>query len=118
MYVDAENDLVLVETTLQSARVQELLQATGRPVLFRGLGGSNTSTSGLTESAAVAIFSGSEVQGLVRLVQVDERQCVVEGTIDGLRTGPHLIRVLEFGDLSHGSARYRTCLLSPPFVTG
>lgn len=101
-YVDVENDLVLVEATLPSAQVQELLQATGRLVLFRGVGGGS---SEIIESAAVAIFRGSEVQGLVRLVQVDEQYCVVEGTLDGLQTGPHQIRVLEYGDLSQGSAR-------------
>lgn len=106
-YVDVENDLVLVEATLPSARVQEILRATGRLVLFRGVGGS----SEITESAAVAIFRGNEVQGLVRLVQVDEQYCVIEGTLDGLQTGSHQVRVLEYGDLSHGSARWRPHLL-------
>lgn len=100
-YVDVENDLVLVEATLPSAQVQEILQTTGRLVLFRGVGG----PSEIMESAAVAIFRGSEVRGLVRLVQVDEQYCVVEGTLDGLQTGPHQIRVLEYGDISQGSAR-------------
>lgn len=101
-YVDVENDLVLVETSLPSARVQELLEATGRLVLFRGLGGS--AGLGMTMPAAVAIFRGGEVTGLARLVQVDEQHCVVEGTVDGLQPGLHQVRVLEYGDLSQGCA--------------
>lgn len=112
-YVDVENDLVLVETSLPSARVQELLEATGRLVLFRGLGGS--AGLGMTMPAAVAIFRGGEVTGLARLVQVDEQHCVVEGTVDGLQPGLHQVRVLEYGDLSQGCARYgalvTVCLL-------
>ena len=109
-YVDVENDLVLVEARLPTSRVQELLQATGRLVLFRGLG---SSTGGTTAAAAVAIFRGGGVAGLVRLVQADEQHCVVEGTVDGLRPGPHQLRVLQYGDLSQGCAR---CSASLPTI--
>ena len=96
------NDLVLVQSVLTSACVQRMLEATGKLVLFRGLG---SSTEIISPAAAVAIFNGEEVKGVVRLVQIDEKRCVVEGTIDGLQPGICQLRVREFGDLSQGYVR-------------
>ena len=107
-YVDVDNDLVLVDTVLPSGRVQELLERTGKLVVFRGIGSSNgKSTIGCSSEAAVAIFQDVEVNGLVRLVQMDEQCCVVEGTIDGLGAGMYHLQVCEYGDLSQGYLRYR-----------
>ena len=101
--MDVDNDLVLVESSLSSVHVQELLQATGKLVLFRGLG---SSTEVTVPGAAVAIFRGDMVVGLARLVQVNDHCCVVEGTVDGLEPGQLQIRVLQYGDLSQGCARW------------
>ena len=97
-----DNDLVLVESVLPSSHVQRVLEATGKLVLFRGLG-STVAVS--APAAAVAIFRGERVKGLARLVQVDEKKCVVEGVVDGLQPGPCLVRIREFGDLSQGCSR-------------
>ena len=102
VYVDADNDLVLVETTLSSSHVQELLQATGKLVLFRGIG---NATEVNVPSAAVAIFCTGEVKGVIRIAQIDNQHCVLEGTVDGLQPGPHQVRVRQYGDLSEGSSR-------------
>ena len=102
VYIDAENDLVLVETNLPAAHVQDLLEATGRLVLFRGFGSAVDST---TSSAAVAIFRKNEVKGLARFLQVDDKSFVVDGTIDGLQPGKYNVRVRQFGDLSRGFLR-------------
>ena len=56
--------------------------------------------------AAVAMMSGGSVQGVTRLVQLDEQQCIVEGTVDGLSPGAYRLTVNEFGDLSKGCDRY------------
>ena len=101
-YVDVENDLVLVETTLPSTHIEELLRTTGKLVLFRGLG---SSTEVEVSAAAVAIFRTQEAQGLVRIVQVDDHTCAIEGTVDGLQPGLHHVRIRQFGDLSQGSLR-------------
>ena len=109
-YVDVDNDLVLVDTVLPSGRVQELLERTGKLVVCRGIGNPNgNSTSGYSMQAGVAIFRGGEVNGLVRLVQMDEQCCVVEGTIDGFGTGMYQLQVCEYGDLSQGYLRYSVC---------
>ena len=91
-----------MESSLPSAHIQRLLEATGKLVLFRGLGSSAAVT---VPSAAVAIFRTEEVKGLARLVQIDDQRCVVEGTVDGLHPGLHQVTVRQFGDLSRGCAR-------------
>lgn len=45
--------------------------------------------------------------GLVRFIQADDEQCIIEGTVDGLApNSPARINVHEFGDLSNGCDRY------------
>ena len=74
VFVDVANELVLVKSTLPSAVVQQRLKDTGKLVVFRGYGGSGSSTSSPTPShhgAAVSIMKWKgQVRGLARLVQV------------------------------------------------
>lgn len=47
------------------------------------------------------------VHGLVRFIQADDEQCIIEGTIDGLSpNSPAKINIHEYGDLSSGCDRY------------
>lgn len=56
--------------------------------------------------AAVSVLeTSSNVKGVVRMTQVDEENCVIEGTIDGLRPGAHGLNVHEYGDISEGCSR-------------
>jgi len=61
--------------------------------------------------AAVAMIGGStghspsDINGVVRFIQINENECVVDGTIDGLLPGKHGIHVYECGDLSNGCER-------------
>lgn len=58
--------------------------------------------------AAVAIVGGvcgygmNNVQGVVRFIQANENECIVDGTIDGLSPGLHGLHVHELGDISDG----------------
>ena len=73
VYVDVNNELVLVETTLPSSRVKQLLTETGKLVVFRGFGGKGeaSDTSRGHHGAAVIVMKGQgAVQGLARMVQV------------------------------------------------
>ena len=75
MFVDVANELVLVDTTLPSSRITQLLEGTGKLVIFRGIGGTTPQSSAggepLHRGAAVAIMKGlGGVKGLARLVQV------------------------------------------------
>lgn len=60
--------------------------------------------------AAVSMVAGSarlydSVKGVIRMVQVNEEICVLEGTIDGLQPGEHALRIHNNGDLSQGCDR-------------
>ena len=55
--------------------------------------------------AAVAMVSGTVAQGVIRMVQISNNNCVFEGTIDGLTPGQHAIAIHEAGDLSSGCDR-------------
>lgn len=74
VFVDVGNELVLVETTLPSSKIKQLLGKTGKLVVFRGFGGkadASASPSG-HHGAAVIVMKGQgmTVQGLARMVQV------------------------------------------------
>lgn len=62
--------------------------------------------------AAVAMLGGttgysvSNIKGIVRFIQINENQCVVDGTIDGLTPGKHGIHIYECGDVSNGCERF------------
>uniref|UniRef100_A0A8C3GMI8 Superoxide dismutase copper chaperone n=1 Tax=Cairina moschata TaxID=8855 RepID=A0A8C3GMI8_CAIMO len=92
-----EAQTVLVETELAAERVRELLEASGRRAVLKGMGGAEEGSLG----AAVAAVAGpGGVRGLVRFLQVTPQRCLVDGAIDGLQPGPHGLHVHEFGDLS------------------
>ena len=46
-------------------------------------------------------FTTGGVRGVVRFTQLDE-ECVIDGTIDGLKPGPHGFHIHTGGDLSQG----------------
>ena len=58
------------------------------------------------KGAAVSMMEGlNSIKGVTRMVQVDNKMCVVEGTLDGLVPGMYNLRVHEFGDLTRGCER-------------
>lgn len=64
-------------------------------------------------AAVSALFSNMNrpserrVHGLVRFIQTDDEQCVIEGTVDGLLPNASVqINIHEYGDLSNGCDRY------------
>ena len=64
-------------------------------------------------AAVSALFSNlnrpfaRRAHGLVRFIQTDDEQCVIEGTIDGLRPNePVQINIHEYGDVSGGCERF------------
>ncbi|NWZ30473.1 CCS dismutase, partial [Asarcornis scutulata] len=99
-----EAQTVLVETELAAERVRELLEASGRRAVLKGMGGAEEGEPGVPAGslgAAVAALAGpGGVRGLVRFLQVTPQRCLVDGAIDGLQPGPHGLHVHEFGDLS------------------
>lgn len=101
--INLESEQVLVDTTLTSQDVQNLIESTGRQAILKGIGSSTLPTENL--GAAVAMMSGpGPVQGVVRFLQLSKEKCIVEGTVDGLNPGLHGLHVHEFGDLTDSCA--------------
>ncbi|XP_028659087.1 copper chaperone for superoxide dismutase-like [Erpetoichthys calabaricus] len=96
--IDLEKQMVVVDCTLPSQQVQDLIENSGRRAVLKGMGSLVEAHLG----AAVAMMSGqNQVQGVVRFLQVTEDCCLIEGTIDGLEPGLHGLHVHEFGDLTN-----------------
>uniref|UniRef100_A0A8C7XPM1 Superoxide dismutase copper chaperone n=1 Tax=Oryzias sinensis TaxID=183150 RepID=A0A8C7XPM1_9TELE len=95
--VDVRREEVLVESALTIAEVQALIESTGRRAVLKGMGGSEPANLG----AAVAMLSGAgSIQGVVRFLQLSEKHCLIDGTIDGLEPGCHGLHVHTLGDLT------------------
>ena len=57
--------------------------------------------------AAVSALRGSQgVQGLVRMTQLSPEQCLIDGTLDGLTSGAHDVKIHLYGDITQGCDRY------------
>ncbi|XP_067831712.1 copper chaperone for superoxide dismutase-like isoform X2 [Heptranchias perlo] len=96
--INLSKEQVLIDTTLTSGEVQELIEGTGRRAVLKGMGPATLGDLGV---AVAMLGPDSPVKGAVRFLQLSEQQCVVEGTIDGLSPGLHGLHVHEFGDLTN-----------------
>ncbi|XP_041035928.1 copper chaperone for superoxide dismutase-like isoform X1 [Carcharodon carcharias] len=95
--INVSSEQVLIDTTLTSGEVQALIESTGRRAVLKGMGPTAFKDLG----AAVAMLGPEgDIKGAVRFLQLSEKQCLIEGTIDGLKPGLHGLHVHEFGDLT------------------
>lgn len=93
---------VIVDTSLSFEDVKRLLESTGMQAELVGIG----STVGKGPlGAAVAEIRGNLTKGIIRLVQLTDDICLIDGTVDGLTPGNHGLNVHTFGDLSNGCER-------------
>ncbi|XP_076818050.1 copper chaperone for superoxide dismutase-like isoform X1 [Clavelina lepadiformis] len=96
--LDVKKQLLVVESQLSFKEILTLIEDTGKRAVLMGYGSNVSSSLG----AAVAEISGNNVNGVVRIVQLANNNCLIEGTIDGLTPGKHGLNVHEYGDLSDG----------------
>ncbi|XP_050527845.1 copper chaperone for superoxide dismutase isoform X2 [Daktulosphaira vitifoliae] len=95
---------IIIKTTLPSTYVLNTIESTGVKAVLKGYG----STTNANMDVAVAMLGGttgysdSNIKGIVRFIQINENQCIVDGTIDGLTPGKHGIHIYECGDVSNG----------------
>ncbi|OWF45460.1 copper chaperone for superoxide dismutase-like [Mizuhopecten yessoensis] len=101
--INVENEQVIVEGTLPSNSVKNLIEATGKLAVLQGYGSSTETRPKLTAAAVAMLEAGNpSIKGVVRFVQTDEDTCVVDGTVDGLPPGKHGLFIHECGDISNG----------------
>uniref|UniRef100_A0A1I8F9L7 CMP/dCMP-type deaminase domain-containing protein n=1 Tax=Macrostomum lignano TaxID=282301 RepID=A0A1I8F9L7_9PLAT len=90
--------------------VLELLETTGCRAVLQGVGTASQGmrgqdfASGVVQLESVYTTNTSSVQGVVRILQPDDQQCLFDGTVDGLeRDSWYSLEVRQGGDLSGGS---------------
>jgi len=101
--IDLSSKRLVLDTSLQSSKIQQLIeQSLNTNAVLLG--------TGKPLGAAVsALYSNMNrplerrIHGLVRFIQTDDEQCIIEGTVDGLLpNSPAQINIHEYGDLSNG----------------
>lgn len=92
--INVERQSVIVETSLPSHAVKEIIESTGKRAILKGFGQSNFG------SAVAELKNEDGVLGVIRFYQKEENLCIIDGTIDGLFSGEHGLHIHEFGDLS------------------
>ncbi|CAF1073566.1 unnamed protein product [Rotaria sordida] len=101
--IDLSSKRLVLNTTLQSSKIQKLIeQSLDTNAVLLG--------AGKPLGAAVsALYSNMNqpferrTRGLVRFIQTDDEQCIVEGTVDGLLPNTQArINIHEYGDISDG----------------
>lgn len=103
--ISFENGTVTVNTDQPSSVILDSIEKIGFKAVLKGYG---SAKHDMNLGAAVAMLGGTTgyshvgINGVVRFVQINENECLVDGTIDGLTPGNHGFHVYECGDLSNG----------------
>ncbi len=84
----------------------EIEKSTQSLAVLKGMGSTLEKAIKNIDSAVAEISndesSAFNIKGVIRFVQLDEENCAIDGTVDGLSSGQHAINIYEFGDLSDG----------------
>ncbi|CAG8515791.1 17537_t:CDS:2 [Acaulospora morrowiae] len=110
--VDLQDQRVVVEGTAPPSLVSRHLKETGKTVIVRGQG----TIKGDHAGASVCILESYTYtpldkdqpmpqirpQGLIRMVQIDDNNCLIDVTVQGISPGYHGIHIHELGDISEG----------------
>ncbi|KAG8236119.1 hypothetical protein J437_LFUL000482 [Ladona fulva] len=101
--INLDKEQVVIESTLPSAVVQKLIEDTGRRAVLKGIGGFPKAVAVLGSRDEMSVgYSDDLVFGVIRFIQVNQDECVIEGVVDGLSPGLHGLHIHESGDISHG----------------
>lgn len=103
---DKENRLY-INTHLSTSIIHDKIETlTDSLAVLRGIGSVNNSSD--IDAAVAEINNDPNIKtikpiiGVIRFVQLDTNNCLLDGTIDGLSPGQHAINICEYGDLSNG----------------
>lgn len=96
-----KDQLVLVEGTAAPSAIVSAIESTGRDAILRGSGKSNTAGVCILETHAPSVKD--PVRGLARMVQIGDKQTLVDLTLKGVSSGTYHATVRERGDISQGA---------------
>lgn len=103
--INLEKQTVILETSLPTHEIVQLIEATGKKALVTGVGAAGSQIANL--GSAVAIMHegnpSSRVRGITRIVQSTMATSIIDGTLDGLSpNAAHRLGIHEYGDISDG----------------
>lgn len=103
--VNLEKQTVILETSLPTHEVVQLIESTGKKALVTGVGAAGNEVVNL--GSAVAIMHegnpASGIRGVTRIVQSTMNTCIIDGTLDGLSpNSAYRLAIHEYGDISDG----------------
>lgn len=99
--INKKTSRVYVEAHIPTSDLHhELERITNTLVVLKGMGT-------VMDSAVAEIMSDEnkpehQIRGVIRFVQIDQDNCAIDGTIDGLEPGDHALNIFENGDLTKG----------------
>ncbi|CCK73085.1 copper chaperone CCS1 KNAG_0M02320 [Huiozyma naganishii CBS 8797] len=99
--VNATKKTVDVKSGVAPSVIVRAFQSAGLDAILRGSGEPNSSGVAILETFDTV--SGSEVEGLVRMVQVGDKKTMFDVTVNGVEhPGQYSVAVHECGDVSRG----------------
>ncbi|ODV93669.1 hypothetical protein PACTADRAFT_4572 [Pachysolen tannophilus NRRL Y-2460] len=100
--IDLKSQTLSVEGSVPPSRIVKAIQSTGKDAIIRGTGRPN--------SAAVCILESFDekdrlnpVRGLARIVSLNDKQCLIDLTMNGVTKGIYYPSIRSNGNLSQGA---------------
>ncbi|CAH1116609.1 unnamed protein product [Phaedon cochleariae] len=111
--IDLETQRVVIKSQLPSLEIMKLLESTGKKVTIKGYAGGQAAVSILEAGSA-------SIKGVIRFIQATPNTCIIDGTVDGLKSdgGLHCLSIHECGDISSGCANVGDILTSNDTLPG
>lgn len=106
--VDLKGQSVVITSTKSTSDLKSIIESTGKRAVVLGTGPAKAQEKELSKQvAAVAMIGGligaGNVEGVIRFVQIDAKNCVIDGTVVGLNSfAEHALAIHESGDISNG----------------
>lgn len=98
--IDLKQERVVIDSELTILKLQSLIETTGKTAIVTGVGSQKFASAVAVLGYPVG-FTKGDVKGVVRFTEVEDN-CVVDGTIDGLKPGLHGFHIHTSGDMSNG----------------
>eukprot|EP01080_Neovahlkampfia_damariscottae_P000866 gene866-9115_t len=103
--IDLPENFVFITSTLTNGEVIKIIESTGRTAKVHGL--NITSQFETPKEGAVGVFLSDEIECIVRFIQINEENILIDTTIIRLKekceSNDYQFKIHEFGDISQGS---------------
>eukprot|EP00999_Lentomonas_sp_LEN2_P000158 NODE_1151_length_984_cov_23.971995_g1106_i0.p1 GENE.NODE_1151_length_984_cov_23.971995_g1106_i0~~NODE_1151_length_984_cov_23.971995_g1106_i0.p1 ORF type:complete len:320 (+),score=49.10 NODE_1151_length_984_cov_23.971995_g1106_i0:30-962(+) len=94
--IDLPEQRVTATGTMSALQLAENIQKTGKKTVIRG-------TGSLGAGVCILATKKGDVHGVVRLIQANKDQMVLDGSLSGLAPGLYSVSINELGDVTDGS---------------